>query len=179
MTPTVRPATANDAPAIAAIYAKVVIETVTSFEESPPSPAEIRARMTAPPGLPWIVACDRDRVVGYAYAAPFRHRAAYRWSAESSVYIAESARGQGVGRLLYDDLIAIVTDLGYTTLFAGITLPNPASIRLHESVGFTPIGVFRQAGYKYRAWHDVGWWQRLLAVRPADPPAPLPWLPGG
>lgn len=93
------------------------------------------------------------------------------------MYLAEDERGRGTGPALYDRLLAEVAALGYVTAFAGITLPNPASVRLHEDMGFTPIGVFANVGFKHGAWRDVGWWQRTLRDLPAHPDDPRPWEP--
>ena len=177
MTIMVRAAVPADAPAVAAIYAPVVTDTAISFEEQPPTPDEIGRRMLARPRLPWLVADDGGRVAGYAYASAHRARPAYRWSADCSVYLDPAYRGQGLGRRLYQQLITEVRDLGYRTLFAGIALPNPASVGLHEALGFTPAGVFRDVGWKLGAWRDVGWWQRSLDITGsgADPAEPRAW----
>jgi len=153
---------------------------VASFEEVAPAAPEILARMQAP-GLPWLVAEDPQRgVIGFAYAARHRHRAAYRWSVDCSVYVDATAQRRGIGRLLYGELLPLLGRLGYCRAYAGIALPNPASVGLHESVGFEPVGVYRQVGYKHGAWHDVGWWQLSLkcADGPTGPPdEPAPWRP--
>jgi phosphinothricin acetyltransferase len=162
MTIMVRAATAADAPAVAAIYAPVVTSSAVTFEEQPPTADEIGRRMLARPRLPWLVADDDGRVAGYAYASAHRARPAYRWSAESSVYLDPAYQGRGLGRRLYERLITEVRGLGYRSLYAGIALPNPASVGLHEALGFTPVGVFRDVGYKLGAWRDVGWWQYAL-----------------
>jgi phosphinothricin acetyltransferase len=183
MTITVRAATPADAAAVAAIYAPLVTGTAISFEEEPPSPDEIGRRMAARPRLPWLVAVDGGRVAGYAYASAHRARPAYRWSADCSVYLDPGYRGRGVGRQLYERLIPAVRGLGYRSLFAGIALPNPASVSLHEALGFQPVGVFRDVGYKHGSWRDVGWWQRSLAdpgflADPGpDPAGPRSWSP--
>jgi L-amino acid N-acyltransferase YncA len=115
------------------------------------------------------------QVNGYAYAGKHRERAAYRWSVDVTAYVRSDARGQGVGRRLYRALRHELVALGYFQAFAGIALPNAASVGLHESVGFTPVGVFRQVGFKRGAWHDVGWWQWSLrqvtrvVPNPAEP----------
>lgn len=175
----IRAATAGDAAAIAAIYAPVVRATAISFEERAPGPAEISRRMLASPRLPWLVAEDGGHVAGYAYASAHRQRPAYRWSADCSIYLADQFRSRGLGRLLYECLIEEVRDLGYVTLFAGIALPNEPSVRLHEALGFRPVGVFCHAGYKRGAWRDVGWWQRALCSPPAAPQEPRAWQPAG
>ncbi|MGE5286141.1 MAG: arsinothricin resistance N-acetyltransferase ArsN1 family B [Micromonosporaceae bacterium] len=173
-----RPATAADAPAIRDIYAPIVLDTVISFEAEPPDAEEIRRRMTAGAlRLPWLVAETADGVAGYAYAAPFRSRAAYRWSVETSVYLSESARGRGIGRRLYEQLLAELCTLGYVNAYAGIALPNEASVRLHEAVGFTPVSAFPAAGHKQGRWVDVGWWVRALRQPPGTPAPPRGWEP--
>ena len=109
---------------------------------------------------------------GCRTASSHRTRAAYQWSVDVSVYVHERARRRGVGRALYGALFGILRQQGFYSAYAGIALPNPASVRLHESMGFQPVGVYRSVGYKLGAWRDVGWWH--LALRPAiEPPAPL------
>ena len=171
----VRPAREDDAAAIAAVYAPVVEAGVSSFEAVAPDAAEVRRRMAARPLLPWLVA-EEDGVVGYAYASRHRDRAAYRWAADCSIYLASDARGRGVGTALYDALIPLLRDLGYVTVHAGITLPNAASVALHERSGFAPVGVYRAVGFKHGAWHDVGWWQLRLRDLPDDPEPPREWV---
>jgi len=135
VTPVLRPATPADADAICAIYAPVVTGTAASFEETPPDPEEITRRMLSSPRLPWLVAAVDGHVMGYAYASRHRSRPAYRWSADCSVYVAPALQGRGIGRLLYDRLIAEVAGLGYRSLFAGIALPNDAKRAVARGVG--------------------------------------------
>jgi len=168
----IRPATAADAAAIAAVYAPYVRDTAISFEEVPPDAEEVAARMVA--GLPWLVA-DDGGVVGFAFASPHRARSSYRWSVDVSVYVAPGARGRGLGSALYGELLPLVTGLGYVSAYAGITLPNHASVRLHERHGFQPVGIYRAVGFKLGAWHDVGWWGRRLQEPPAAPADPRAW----
>jgi L-amino acid N-acyltransferase YncA len=177
----VRDARDRDAARVAEIYRPYVERSVATFEESAPDVAEVTARMRATPRLPWLVADDEERgVVGYAYATRHRQRAAYRWAVDCSVYVDPDAQGRGVGRLLYSALLPLLREHGYLRAHAGIALPNPASVALHESMGFTPVGVFARVGYKHGAWHDVGWWQRSLAETGSPPPAePRPWRPVG
>jgi phosphinothricin acetyltransferase len=171
---TIRAATDVDAQAVCDIYRPVVTHTAASFETTPPSVDEVRDRIALTTAiLPWLIADLDTRVVGYAYASTHRARAAYRWSVDTSVYVAESWHRQGVGRALYAALIERLTALGYVNAFAGITLPNPASVALHESAEFTPIGVFRSVGFKLGTWHDVGWWALQLTEPPAEPDEPL------
>ena len=174
---TVRAATTADAAAIAAIYRFYVLETVISFEETPPTAAEFEARMLATPRLPWLVAVRGETVIGYCYAGRHHARASYRWSADVSVYLGPSELGRGVGRQLYSELLPLVRALGYVNVFAGITLPNAASVGFHEAFGLTPVGVYRTVGFKRNAWRDVGWWQLTFTDPPAKPAEPRPWVP--
>lgn len=177
MAVSVRPAAGpGDAAAIAAVYAHYVDNGYATFENAPPDAVEVARRMRAAPRLPWLVAEEHATVLGFAYAGRHRERAAYRWSADVSVYLAPDASGRGIGRALYAELIAQVAALGYVSLFAGVALPNPASVRLHESMGFTAIGVYLNVGFKLGGWRDVGWWQlRLQDPPPPDPAEPREW----
>ncbi len=166
----------RDGAACARIYAPFVQESAISFEEVPPSAGEMAERIRR--GLathPWLVD-DDDGVIGYAYASRHAARAAYRWAAEVSVYVDPAHRRRGVGRRLYVALLDVLRGQGFRMACAGVTLPNDASVALHESLGFAPVGVYRRIGWKAGAWHDVGWWQ--LPLGPADddapPPDPLP-----
>ncbi len=172
----IRLATAEDSGPVRAIYAPIVESTAISFELVVPSQQDMASRIAdRQPTYPWLVADDDDgRVAGYAYAGRFAARPAYDWSVETSVYVAETARGIGVGRGLYAALLAILIVQGYRQAMAGIALPNPASVALHERAGFAPVGVYRNAGWKLGAWHDVGWWQRPLAPSDGVPQAPMP-----
>jgi L-amino acid N-acyltransferase YncA len=169
----IRAATASDAAGIAGVYAPYVLETAVSFEEVPPTAEEMARRMT--PDLPWLVEADGDEVLGFAFASPHRSRAAYRWAVDVSVYLDASVRRRGLGRGLYAALLPVVTRLGYVRAFAGVTLPNEASVGLHESMGFTAVGVYREVGFKLGSWRDVGWWQLALQSPPQDPAEPRPW----
>jgi L-amino acid N-acyltransferase YncA len=154
----------KDAAGIAEIYRPIVEFTTISFEESAPDSDEVAARVRSiASAYPWLVACLDDRVIGYTYAHRFRERSAYRHSVEVSVYVGEPARGCGVGRKLYETLLARLRDLGYHRAFAGIALPNDASIALHRSVGFEMIGIYSESGRKFERWIDVAWWQRVIA----------------
>lgn len=163
----VRDAVPGDAAALLAIYRPYVTDTTVSFETEPPDEAEFARRIaTARERWAWLVAEIDGRVAGYAYGSSYRARAAYRYSTEVSAYVHEDFRGRGVGRELYLRLFEALSGLGYCTAYAGIALPNEASIALHRSVGFEPVGVFRQAGWKFDRWNDVSWWQRPLRDRP-------------
>ena len=174
MTP-IRAARPEDADGIAAIYARHVLGGVATFETEPPDAAEIARRMAGGERrYPWLVA-EAGGLVGYAHAGPFHPRAAYRWTAETSIYLAEGAQGRGVGRRLYQALIAALEAAGYTEAIARIALPHPASERLHAATGFRAVGITKRVGWKHARWIDVGLWQRALAI-PADAPAePRTW----
>ena len=159
----VREVRTGDAPAIQAIYAPFVTQSIVSFEEVAPDSEEIRKRIEALlPRYPYLVAEEGEQVCGYAYASEHRSRSAYRTSVDVAVYVAPEFHRRGVGRALLSDLLRAASEHGYHAAFAGITLPNPASIGLHEAMGFKPVGIYREVGRKFDAWHDVGWWQRLL-----------------
>ena len=166
-------ATTKDADQIARIYTPIVRHTAISFEVDPPTTGEMEQRIEETTArLPWLVVERDGRILGYAYASTHRSRAAYAWSVDVSAYVEESYRGTGVGRSLYTALLEILTSQGFYNTYAGITLPNTASIRLHESVGFRPVGTYREVGYKLGAWHDVGWWQLSLQEKSGCPQPP-------
>ena len=173
----IRLARGDDAPAIAAIYAPYVSETPISFELVPPTGGEMANRIAKTlTRYPWLVAEIADAVVGYAYASQHRERAAYQWAADVSVYLHKDQHGRGIGRALYTALFAMLRAQGFINVYAGIALPNAASVALHEAMGMSPVGVYRRVGYKMGAWHDVGWWQGLLrepAANSPKPPRPL------
>jgi len=172
----IRLATIEDAARILAIYAPYCTDSSVSFEYQPPDLEEMRKRVTAHEKHPFLVATEtidsEEIVTGYAYASPHRLRDAYRWSVETSVYIDADRKRTGLGRALYERLLAMVKKQGYCNAYAGITLPNPASVAFHESMGFRHLGVFEKVGFKHGAWHDVGWWQLCLAT-PEQPEAIL------
>lgn len=169
----------RDAAAVADIYGPAVLSSLASFEEDPPTTDEMAQRMrTTVERTPWLVAEDRGEVLGYAYAGPHHPRAGYRWSVNISVYVAPGHAGRGIGRGLYDELVGILRRQGFVNAYAGITLPNPASVRLHEAIGMRRIGLFAGVGFKHGAWHDVAWYHLRLTEpegRPAEP-IPLPEL---
>ncbi len=163
----IRPATPDDAASLLAIYRPVVLNTATSFELTPPSVAEFGGRIDrALSEWAWLVAEDAGQPVAYAYATPHRSRGAYKWSVETSVYVAETHRRQGLGTLLYAALMPVLVEQGYCNAYAGITLPNAASVALHQRAGFQAVGVFRSVGRKFGAWHDVSWWHLPLRSTP-------------
>ena len=162
-TSTIRLATEKDAESVGRIYAPIVVSTATSFEQNPPSTEEIanRIRKTLPE-TPWLICAMGDEVQGYAYASRFRERAAYQWTVEVTVYVSPDHYRQGIGSRLYASLLACLRVQGFHTALAVIALPNDASVRLHERLGFEPVGVFRDIGFKLDRWHDVGWWRLSL-----------------
>lgn len=166
MTRTVRAATPDDASHCAAIYAPYVRDTAITLEVEPPEAAELARRIAAATErYAWLVLEDDGRVTGYAYGGPFRERAAYRFACEVSVYLEPGLRRSGGGRALYSALLPRLAERGYRTAAAGITLPNEASVGLHRSLGFVPVGTFRRVGWKHDRWHDVAWMQRDLVHR--------------
>jgi L-amino acid N-acyltransferase YncA len=163
---------ARDAAACAEIYAPFVARTAISFEDQPPGEAEMARRITdVSARYPWLVAELDDVVGGYAYASAHRDRAAYRWAVDVAVYVDSDHHRQGIGRALYEELLDRLGDQGLRVACGGITLPNPASVALHESVGFELVGVYRAIGWKFGRWHDVAWYQRPLRPDGPDPPA--------
>jgi phosphinothricin acetyltransferase len=170
---TIRFATPENDRQILDIYSPIVLDTPISFEYEVPSVQEMRGRIEKTlVHFPWLV-CDFDGVAaGYAYAGQHRVRAAYQWSADVSVYVHSDYRRHGIGRALYTALFELLVLQGYYNTYAGITLPNPASVGLHESVGFKPLGVYHAVGYKHGQWYDVGWWERPLQPRTLEPKAP-------
>ncbi len=170
-----RLARSSDAPGVAAIYAPFVADTWVSFEERPPDVAEMAARIEASAGrLPFLVAdTGDDAIAGFAYASGHRARAGYRWSVDTSVYLDERFRRSGLARRLYDAIFAILAAQRYVNVYAGIALPNDASVGFHRSAGFGDVGTYRHVGFKAGAWHDVLWLERELAPRETPPAEPL------
>jgi L-amino acid N-acyltransferase YncA len=173
MTLRIRTARPDDAEPIASIYAPAVSDRATSFELTPPDPAEMGRRIVSIlQRVPWLVCESSDGVLGYVYAAVHRERAAYRWSVDVAAYVAARAQRRGVARALYTALFEILSLQGYRNAYAGITLPNPASVAMHEAMGFERVGIYHRVGYKFGQWHDVAWFQRELAPHVLEPPEP-------
>jgi L-amino acid N-acyltransferase YncA len=168
----IRLARESDAEAIQRIYAPFVLHTAVSFETEPPGVDEMRSRIVKILArLPWLVCEWNGGVIGYAYASLHRERAAYGWSVDVTVYIHEEFRRHGVGRALYASLFQVLRLQGFYNAYAGVTLPNPGSVGLHEAMGFKPVGVYRNVGYKHGRWHNVGWWQLALRDHSTAPAA--------
>lgn len=166
----------RDALACAHIYEPAVTDGVSSLEEVAPSASDMQRRIEkVTRGYPWLVAEDDGGVVvGYAYATQHNERAAYRWATDTSVYVAPSRQRRGVGRALYGALLPLVVRQGFYVACAGITLPNDASVGLHESFGFEPVGSYERVGFKFGRWWAVGWWLAQLReqVDGSTPPEP-------
>ena len=168
----IRRATSSDAEFIADTYRPFVEDHWASFELRAPSADEIAARIEAAGDLyPWLIAED-ETPLAYAYASPHRTRAAYNRSVDTAIYCVEAARGRGVGKAIYAALFDVLSRQNYVMAFAGIAMPNEASLALHRSVGFALIGTYPNVGYTHGAWRDTQWWSRPLAT-PQDPPAPI------
>lgn len=172
----IRLAKDDDAEAVREVYAPFCRESPITFEVEPPAVEEMRLRIGTAyvQAKPWLVAEEDGRLMGFAHATRYRERAAYRWSVETSVYVAAGWRRCGVGRGLYTSLLAVLTLQGYVNAYAAITLPNDPSVGLHEAMGFRLVGTFRHVGYKADAWHDVGVWHLMLAAPEPEPREPRP-----
>jgi L-amino acid N-acyltransferase YncA len=172
----IQPATEDHAESILEIYGPIVRDTAISFEDEVPSVDEMRRRIRDTLATyPWLVGEEDGELLGYGYAGPLRSRAAYRWSAEVSMYIRTEARGRGVGTAIGMEMTEILLRMGVVNLFGGTTLPNPASEAIYRASGFERVGVWRNAGYKLGRWHDVGWFQRAIREGDADPPPFTPF----
>lgn len=167
----IRYATIDDASQILDIYRPIVETTPISFETEIPTATEIQHRIKTK--QLWLV-CEKDNLIlGYTYAGLYRARKAYQWSVEVSVYVHHDYYKHRIGKALYTSLFALLRLHGYINVYAGVTLPNVASVRLHESLRFTPIGIYEKVGYKFGTWHDVGWWQCVLSKHPHNPKPPI------
>jgi phosphinothricin acetyltransferase len=171
----IRFATPEDAQGAREIYAPYCsLDSAVSFEIVPPSVDEMRGRISRTlERFPWLVCQRGDLICGYVYAGPHRERAAYQWSVEVTAYIHPAHHRLGLARAMYGALFQLLVAQGYVTAYAGITLPNPASVGLHEKMGFEPVGIYKSVGFKCGSWHDVGWWRLLLQPPPQQPSPPL------
>ena len=168
----IRPVHSDDAESLLAIYAPFITETAITFETTVPSLEEWTEHIqSTTQKYPWFV-WDDGKLQGYAYATNYRLREAYQWSVEVSIYLAKTARQQGIGRKLYQVLLNQLTQLGYVNVYAVITLPNDASVGFHEAFGFRHIALYEQVGWKLGRWHDVGWWH-LRINDSSEPPQDL------
>lgn len=162
-TAAIRPATSADLSGAGAIYDEQVRTGISTFDLEPPPASYWRHHLeSTEPGDHFLVAVDGDEVMGFAYASAYRPRPGYRLTRETSVYLAAGARGRGLGRRLYDDLLARVAADGIHVVLALVALPNPASVALHEACGFEHLGTMREVGRKFDQWLDTAWYQRVL-----------------
>lgn len=168
----IRDVRSHDAEAICSIYNHYIRDSVITFENEPVSIADMQGRIdAADEDLPWVVYEEEDAILGYAYASKWKGRFAYRFSVESTVYLSKDATGRGIGYHLYKTLIDRLASLSYHTVIGGIALPNPASIALHEKMGFKKVAHFKEVGWKLDRWVDVGYWELIL---PHEGPAASP-----
>jgi phosphinothricin acetyltransferase len=160
----VRPVTIDDVEAIIRIYNHYILNTIITFEEQAISATEMARRISgvAAAQLPWLVAEQHGNILGYAYAGRWNSRYGYRFSVESTVYLDPAAVGQGLGRKLYGSLLSILRDMKLHVVIGGIALPNPSSVALHEKLGFRKVAHYREVGFKFQQWIDVGYWQASL-----------------
>ena len=160
----IRAATENDAEAIAEIYNHYIRNTVITFEEDEVNAVNIAARIDEiqKDGLSWLVAEEDESVIGYAYSSKWKDRVAYRKTVEVSVYLSPSDQSKGWGTKLYEALFSQVRKRGAHVVIGGITLPNPPSVAIHEKFGMEKVAHFKEVGYKFGEWLDVGYWQVLL-----------------
>lgn len=170
----IRFAKVSDALEIAKIYSHYVLNSTCTFEVCPPNVSEFEERIEKiSKDFPFLICeCDQE-IVGYAYGFQHKAREAYQWSADASVYVSPAWHRKGIGKVLYLRLFELLKRQGYFNVYAGITLPNENSVALHESLGFTLVGVYKNVGYKFDAWQDVGWWQLTLQQHIQNPQKPL------
>lgn len=160
----IRPATITDAAAIAAIYNHYVLQTSVTFEEEAVSTEDMAQRIadTLAAELPWLAWVEGEKILGYAYASKWKARCAYRYAVESTVYLDKAATGRGLGTQLYTALIAVLKKQKLHCVIGGIALPNAASVALHEKFGFQKVAQFKEVGWKFERWIDVGYWELIL-----------------
>lgn len=169
----IRPVNISDAEAVLNIYKPYIENTSITFEMTVPGVEEFAARIkTYTERYPWLVAEDGGRVIGYAYATKHREREAYQWCVESSVYVMNEYHHTGIAKELYSKLFDILKSYGHVNVYAGITLPNEKSVSFHTKMGFEPVGVYRNIGYKLGKWHDVFWMVKTINEHGNNPPKP-------
>jgi L-amino acid N-acyltransferase YncA len=158
----IRDANIADAASICAIYNPYILNSTISFETIPVSDKEMAERIIHNGKLPWLVYEENDHILGYAYATKWRIRHSYRYSVESAVYLDSESTGRGLGTLLYNELLNRLKSMNIHVVIGGIALPNPASIALHEKFGFEKVAHFKEVGFKFNNWIDVGYWELVL-----------------
>ena len=163
----------NDAQTVLDIYTPYVFNTHITFEYDVPTIEQFLEKIrTITAEYPWLICLKDDKIIGYAYGSEHRHRTAYKWSPESTIYLSEDVFGKGIGRILYSTLFNILRLQGYFNVYAGIGMPNERSERLHRAVGFQELGIFKKVGYKLGKWHDTKWFQLHLQKHIINPPMP-------
>lgn len=172
----IRPAVTADAKDLLEIYAPYVLTTPITFEVSVPTLADFQNRIeTIRSKFPYFVAVSGNKIVGYTYASSFKGRAAYDWSVETSIYVADTCRGKGIGQQLYQALEDALKKQHIHNVCACITYPNNASISFHESFGFETVAHFHKSGYKFDSWHDMIWMEKFICEHEDKPPAFIPY----
>ena len=162
--PKIRAAAPSDAEQLCAIYNPYVLSSTITFEETAVTPADMakRVREVQSASLPWLVATDAEEIMGYAYASPWKSRAAYKFSVETAIYLRQGLHHAGIGSQLYGRLLEALKSCGMHAVIGGVALPNDASLRLHQKLGFEQIAHFKQVGFKQDRWIDVTYWQIIL-----------------
>jgi phosphinothricin acetyltransferase len=169
----IRLAKLSDCKSILDIYQYYVLHTAITFEYDVPDVEEMENRMNnIQKKYPYVVAEVDEKIVGYSYASDFRYKAAYQWSPESTIYIHKDFHGNGIGKVLYQQLFGILTLQGFYNVFGGVALPNDASIALHKKCGFKEIGIYENIGYKFDRWHSTKWFQLILQPHDNNPSPP-------
>lgn len=164
----------DDCQGMLEIYGPIIQNTATSFEYEVPEISEFQSRvLKIQDRYPWLICLWDGALAGYAYAGAHRERAAYQWSVEQSVYIHPKFYRLGIARSLYKALMSVLKLQGFYTALSGITLPNEVSVAFHESMGFSPIGIYRNIGFKFDQWHSVGWWEYQLQPYSKQPATPV------
>lgn len=170
----IRPIQSKDTEEVLSIYAPYVQNTSITFDYELPSKAEFIDKIESiRHDYPWLVCLSDNKIVGYAYGSKHRYKTAYKWSVESTIYVAQGFHRLGVARLLYESLFKILKSQGFFNVYAGVTMPNVSSEEFHKSMGFTEIGIFKNIGYKLGKWHDVKWFQFHLAEHIENPKEPV------
>lgn len=160
----IRDASLDDAAGIADIYNHYITESVVTFEQAAISDEVMKERINQvlSQGLPWLVAEEQSEILGYCYATPWKERSAYRFSVEITVYLNSETKGRGWGSRLYSSLFERLKQKDIHAVMGGITLPNEASVKLHEKFGMSKVAHFKQVGYKFAQWLDVGYWHKII-----------------
>ncbi len=175
ISPAVRLFEDKDTAHILNIYAHYILNTTITFETEVPSLNIFNERIKhIISTYPWIICEYGDEILGYAYACKHRERSAYKWSVDVSVYLRPEYTGKGIGKILYSSLINILKFQGFINAYAGIALPNMSSVGIHEKFGFVQVALYKNVGYKFRQWIDVGWWWLQLSTYPEFPAVPTP-----